>query len=369
MQFYSLFTIHLFSIYLFSFKLNAQYDHESVLYGIEGEVLMTKLVEDYKPATVLTYGEARDTLFANIDVRNDSLFCVYSGHKLYLDPNEDPTTYVYLDGIDDGINTEHTYPRSKGAENGNARSDMHHLYPTRIRVNADRGNFPFDEIPDDQTTKWYYLNGVQSSIPDEHIDLFSEGTSEYFEPKEAHKGNVARSIFYFYTMYREEAEAADPDFFPLQKETLCAWHNQDPVDSVEWVRTFAIAAYQDDKVNPFVLDCTLAGRTYCDMVTEACSVVKTTEIEKLEEDILVFPNPAQNSVTINLNYKGQTEAYIFLYRMDGTLAKTIAVSLDASEKNHAIMKLEDTESGLYILNILFIYKNKTKSFSTRLMIE
>jgi hypothetical protein len=349
--------------------LDAQFDHQSVYPELEGDPLLTVLVEDFKPATVLTYGQARDTLFAKIDARNDSLIGVYSGHKLYLDPNEDPTTYVYLDGIDDGINTEHTYPRSKGAENGNARSDLHHLYPTRIRVNSDRGNLPFGEIPDQETTKWYYLNGTQSSIPGANIDLFSEGTADFFEPREGHKGNVARSIFYFYTMYRDQADAADPDFFELQKETLCNWHYLDPVDSVEWFRNLAIANYQDGKPNPFILDCTLAGRTYCDMIDQACAVVGTSNTKSIATAIHVFPNPAQDIVRLRLDGFDSGLVQLKLYRFDGKLIFSKDEIINTDHENDFNINIKDYNTGIYILNIISISNGQARSYSTRLKIE
>jgi len=52
------------------------------------------------------------------------------------------------------------------------------------------------------------------------------------------------------------------EFWNIQKETLLRWHYQDPVDQAEYNRTCAIAPYQDDKRNPFVLDSTLARRIW-----------------------------------------------------------------------------------------------------------
>ena len=88
-------------------------------------------------------------------------------------------------------------PQSRGAENGYAKSDMHHLYPTRVDVNSDRGSFPFAEIDDNRTESWYYLNQTRGSIPSTNIDLYSEKQGSRFEPREDHKGDVARSMFLF----------------------------------------------------------------------------------------------------------------------------------------------------------------------------
>ncbi|MEL6142774.1 MAG: endonuclease, partial [Bacteroidota bacterium] len=69
--------------------------------------------------------------------------------------------------------------------------------------------------------------------------------------------------FYFYTIYRDESDAVDPNYFPPQIDDLCDWHITDPVDLREVQRTEAIAERQDGKVNPFVIDCNLLMRTYC----------------------------------------------------------------------------------------------------------
>ena len=184
---------------------------------LEGQDLLDALVDAYKPHQWLSYADARDELYDNIDKYADSLSGVYSGYTIYMDPTEDPSTWAF----DHGINCEHTWPQSKGAEEEPARSDMHHLYPTRANVNSARGNMPFGENPDELTDSWWRLDYDLHFIPDSHIDEYSEKRNNHvFEPREDHKGNVARSMFYFYTMYKDEADAADPNFFDLQKDAL-----------------------------------------------------------------------------------------------------------------------------------------------------
>ncbi|MEM9837113.1 MAG: endonuclease [Bacteroidota bacterium] len=228
---------------------------------LAGQELLDALAQNYRPAVVLDYDRARDTLYSKIDVVNDSLFGVYTGFGVQMDPNEDPSSEAFANGL----NTEHTWPQSKGAGNGNPRSDMHHLFPTVVQVNADRGSLPFGDIPDNSTERWYIGNSVRTTPPPVSIrNFYSEILlNNRFEPRESHKGNVARAMFYFYTVYRPEANAADPNYFPPMIETLCDWHVQDPVDQQELQRTEAIALRQSGIPNPFVVDCNLLARTYC----------------------------------------------------------------------------------------------------------
>lgn len=224
--------------------------------GLSGQQLLDSLVQAYKPATVLSYTAARNFMYTVLDNHQDSVACVYTGFKIYLDPNSASPIQAALAA---GINNEHTWPQSLGAT-GNAQADLHHLFPVRADVNSDRGNLPFAEIPDPQTDRWYRLHYQQTAIPAQFIDEYSElDLNLRFEPREDHKGNAARAIFYFYTMYRAQA---DPTFFLVQKENLRSWNVFDPPDSAELSRTSLIAGKQEGKPNPFVLDTTLAGRAY-----------------------------------------------------------------------------------------------------------
>ncbi len=269
--------------------------HEDVLKGLEGQELFLKLIENYKPSITMSYGMARDTLYSKIDIGpNNTLEGIYSGFTISLNPALDPTT----DAFDKGINAEHSYPQSKGAGSGLGRSDLHHLYPSKVEVNSDRRSYPFSEINDNDTDFWYVDDIKSSNIPGSNINDYSEldlnGDNSRFEPRESVKGNIARSIFYFYTIYREEAVNADPDFFEIQRLDLCDWHFMDPVDEKEWLRTFHIGNYQDNKPNPFVLDCSLASRLYCDETSTACDLLSSIKVNDSSSGFNisnVYPNP------------------------------------------------------------------------------
>jgi hypothetical protein len=236
----------------------AQSQNTPIFPDLEGDALLDALVSTYKPYHVLSYDDARDRLYGEIDNHQDSLTCVYTGYTAYLDPHYSPRS----EATRVGLNCEHTWPQSKGAS-GNAKSDMHHLYATRAVVNSARGSLPFAESPDAGTDRWWRLDYSQGNIPRSHLDAYSEEeTNELFEPREDHKGNVARSMFYFYTMYKNQADAADPYFFDRQMETLLLWHSLDAVNDDEVERTWAIANDQSNRPNPFIIDTTLVQRAY-----------------------------------------------------------------------------------------------------------
>jgi hypothetical protein len=274
---------------------------QNVFYGITNQDLYDKVFGTFKSNTTLDYGVARDTLYGRIDLVNDSLECIYTGMKVYIQPGSDPTISAF-NGPGGGINAEHGYPQSKGAM-GLGRSDMHILYPSRVAANSNRMSNPLLDIPDNLTQKWFVDDREQSNIPPSSvIDNYSESNLTAFEPRERSKGNLARSVFYFYTMYREQADAADPTFFNLQKNNLCRWHVDDPVDSVEWKRTWAIAKYQEAKPNPFVLDCSLVARMYCNNLDQACEElvrITSSTIDPNHGNLIdVFPNPFDNFISV-----------------------------------------------------------------------
>ncbi|GHC63739.1 hypothetical protein GCM10008083_31320 [Ulvibacter litoralis] len=227
------------------------------------EIPIEGLVANYKPLKVLDYEAARKVLFTEIYNENDTITCVYTNYKLPVSKTEDnPISKLIKLNPLKSIIAEHSYPRSKGAKSGNGKSDMHHLFPVRLGVNVARYNHPFANIPDDKCIAWYDEDERYQSKPSEDDGNCAKKTKEAFEPQDNFKGNVARAVFYFYTMYMEEALTEDEAFFELQRETLLQWHLDDPVDKAELKRTYLIAAYQSNRANPFVLDKTLAIRLY-----------------------------------------------------------------------------------------------------------
>ena len=220
--------------------------------------LFNFLINNYKTSSTLSYNSARDVMYSIIDLTSDNtLKGIYTNYTITIDPTQDPRPQTNALNM----NCEHAWPQSMGASGSPQKSDMHHLYPSRGNVNSSRGNKPFDEIDDSQTDKWWRLDYYETSIPSQFIDEFSEvdNDNEKFEPREDVKGNIARSMFYFYTIYND---VANQNFFDIQKDILYAWHKEDPVDEIELSRTYAIAGYQNNIPNPFVLDSSLIKRIW-----------------------------------------------------------------------------------------------------------
>lgn len=263
----------------------AQPEQTVIAPDLTGQELHDFIINEYKTSNTLGYDYGRDIMYGEIDLLpGDSLRGVYSGFTIYLNLDYDPSTDAY----NKGINAEHTWPQSMGAGDEPQKSDLHHLFPAKDNVNSARGNRPFREIPDNETDTWYWKTISTSSIPTSHIDEYSEVGNGVFEPREDHKGNAARAVFYFYAMY---TGPANDNFFDIQKDVLLDWSYLDPVDQIEYDRTYAIADYQDNKPNPFVLDSTLARRIWFTGVTpppEPDTLLFTDSFEEDADDWTIY---------------------------------------------------------------------------------
>jgi len=245
-------------IYILTF-LNIAYNQEIIGEGLYGNDLINFIQNNYKTNSTLSYNDARDILYSEIDknMSNNQVKCIYTNYYVTLPSDVDPSTYLY----ENGMNCEHLWPQSmyEVITNNNMKSDMHHLRPCKENVNSYRSNKPYNESVDNSTNNWLWLNYNYSSIPTNNINEYSENNSTIFEPREDVKGDISRAIFYFYTIYKNEA---DDTFFEEQKNILFDWHNIDNINNEEIIRTNLIASYQNNIPNPFILDSTLINRCY-----------------------------------------------------------------------------------------------------------
>jgi|AntRauTorcE11897_2_1112592.scaffolds.fasta_scaffold00072_39 endonuclease I len=230
--------------------------NSSIESGLTGESLVSALQSSYYPTSPKSYSSARDAMYGSIDNQSGQIIGVYTGFTI--------TSSDRSDAFSKGINTEHVWPQGYFNSNSPMVGDIHHLYPTKIEANSARSNYPFAEIPDEQTETWFYNTTESSSIPSSNIDLYSESTSSAFEPREDFKGNVARAVFYFWTIYQDNSSvtgSTNENFFEGMKETLYDWHRLDPVDAAEVQRSLDTEGVQGNR-NPFIHDTTLVRRAY-----------------------------------------------------------------------------------------------------------
>ncbi|MCH8558840.1 MAG: endonuclease [Balneolia bacterium] len=233
--------------------------HETIFPGLTGNQLLDSLWVHYRPELVLSYDDARDLMFTFTDNNNDQIICIFTGDTLYVPSDAENPRADYTNPL---WSTEHIWPQSKGAGAGVARRDLHHLRSIRQDVNASRGNRPFAFIEPNQVSRWWKGTIIQNETPESGLGEWSRtGNDWLFEVWDSQKGDVARAMFYFYTFYRNEADAIDAEYFYIQKNELRSYHNLDIVDAVEADRNSRIETIQGN-LNPFVIDSTLVRRAF-----------------------------------------------------------------------------------------------------------
>jgi len=244
--------------------LDAPAAQAPVVAGDSSGGLLNTLQQRYGNPPTLGYDTARDSLYRSILNEQGAVETIYGGFEASADPDGDATAQL----LDQDVNTEHIWPRSKGSEEEPALSNMYILAPSWSEANGYRCNYPYAEIEDAEAERWIREKMLQASPPTEGRDGYTESLGNScgnpsdrgrLEPRHSKKGNVARAVFYFAMAYPDRA---DPLFFEAQRQTLLEWHEQDPVDATELRRSLVKASYQGNEVNPFILDSTLAGRAY-----------------------------------------------------------------------------------------------------------
>ena len=353
----------LFTFFLFAQSMQAQ-NHQALYPELEGDELLEAVKDYFTPNTVPSDNFARDVLYSQIYNVNGFVSCVYTGFTIQL-PAGDPSSGAFSLGI----NAEHTMPRSY-LEGTNREFDLHNLYPTRVNVNSDRSTFPFTDINDNQTDSWYYLDTEQSNVPSNNIDSYSERVNGFFEPREDHKGNVARTMMYTYAVYGDVIESNAPQYFEQQRQTLCEWHIQDPVDQIEYDRTYLIGSYQNDRPNPFVLDCTLAQRTFCQDVQIQCALptISSNENEDLPALNLTAQNPFSGQTSIQYSIDEEAHLRLVAYDAQGKLVKEL-INQKQYSGTYSVDFQTNNQKGLYIVVSELTINGKTRIESMKLIEE
>lgn len=215
--------------------------------GLKGKELRIWLKENWFDGKhhKLGYNTARQLMYSNFDKNDEGeVVGVYTGFT----QKAKKTTFL------NPINAEHTVPQSWFSKREPMKSDVHHLFPTHKDANSLRSSLPFGDI--DNPSSWVGSKNNQYDRTPNEPNSNSDEYSEYvkgrmFEPAEAHKGNVARAIAYFYTMYPNKAGNIKKSVANDDLSLLTKWHIEDPVDDAERERNRRIAEEQGN-LNPYI---------------------------------------------------------------------------------------------------------------------
>lgn len=320
-----------------------QRPQEYIAPNLTGESLQQFILQEYSVSNPLGYNGARDQMYGSIDNVNGQIIGVYTGYTI--------TSNNRTDAFNKGINTEHVWPQGLFDSDEPMRGDIHHLFPTRVEANSARSNYPFDEIPDNLADKWFYLSGESSGIPSTNIDLYSElDSGRAFEPREDFKGNVARAIFYFWSVYQTRAVVKDDvSFFNGMKDVLYDWHKLDPVDQAEWNRSLGVEQAQGNR-NPFVHDSTLVERAYFGGQAVAAEYTRQRDLDQDQKEIRLlqnYPNPFNPSTTISFELTSPEHIRLSIFTMLGQRIAVLADGQRAAGWHRVAFDAAQLPSGIY----------------------
>jgi len=321
---------------------------------------ITQLHTKINPHTLRYYSDFDDTYIDNFATRDTTngqkvVTCVYTGDEYIF---SGPFIFSY-------ISREHTWPYSwmptYGDKNVAQYNDYHNLYPTnQNQANAVRSNYPLGNVVT-----------VTSSFKDGKLGLNSIGKTVY-EPRDDQKGDAARAIFYMGICYTTVSAYSwglpNPIFgknYAQNQDVLKTWHWNDPVDEKEMARNDYIESVQGNR-NPFTDSMQYVCYIDFTTMTRAVNAVPcySTSVGMDENKNLIsfsiFPNPANDFITLNYTLKNKESVTVEVYNTLGK--KVIKNQLDSSKtiKGNKSISLKNISSGVYFVVL------KGESFSKQI---
>ncbi len=212
------------------------------LMGEELKTFLHELIDDHN---VLSYAALWDALAESDEDPNNpnNVILLYTGRSQLKSEIQSGNNNQ------DYWNREHVWPKAHGAFDTTdiEGTDMHHIRPTDVSVNAERGSLDFD-----------YGGTV---VYDGDIATLNLKDYNSFEPRDEVKGDIARMIFYMAVRYEGDNDELDLELTDLVTTTntpfmgnlhiLLEWNSNDPVDDFEMHRNDVIFTYQGNR-NPFI---------------------------------------------------------------------------------------------------------------------
>lgn len=222
--------------------------------GQHDEGLMTALRNIIRNHTQLSYNALWDA-FKKTDTDEQGYIIDMYSNCLYR-PEEHGGS---ASNVGDGFNREHSFPKSWFDDGYPMYTDLFHLYPTDIKVNNQRSNYPFGVCANGTrlTYKNYYGKGKLGK------STYQGYSGTVFEPDDEYKGDFARTYFYMVTCYKNELPSwsGSPQlnysanrykaFSTWSINMLMEWTRLDPVSQKEIKRNEAVFKIQGNR-NPFI---------------------------------------------------------------------------------------------------------------------
>lgn len=310
--------------------------------------VQNRISNPYNQIFYSNYGPIMINKFASRDTTDGDRVVtgVYSGYQ-----------YMYTGAFFyDVMSREHSWPHSWMPafpnQDGDEYSDFHNLFPAhQDEANAVRSNRPLGEV----------VNQASSFLDSQYGD--DANGNRVFEPRDQHKGDAARAIFYMATKWNGTSgtwELPNPIDFIVQygqdQDVLKQWHWQDPPDNWEIARNDFIQSEQGNR-NPFVDSvnwvCYIDFENFSHINDPSEFPCMTTPNGIDEEDIgelRISPNPAVDELAIDINVTEKQNLMAVVFDVTGKQLLSTPLG-SANGQNRFYLNINELSSGMYTLSI------------------
>ena len=310
--------------------------------GLSGNQLKQALHNIIKGHTSIAYSQIWNAYWSTDNKGNGIVWDMYSDRPSGTPP------YTYRLGSDqcgnydsegDCYNREHSWPQSWFNNDGIAKTDMHHIFPTDGFVNSKRSNYAYGEV---RSASWTSQNG--SKLGACKTQGFS-GT--VFEPIDEYKGDFARAIMYMSVRYYTEDGSWSSSDMTTKSEIkpwaiamLLRWNELDPVSNKERERNETIFNDYQHNRNPFV-----DHPEYARMIWDPTWNVVAEEAEA----VYLFPNPIEPGQTLRLSGNSSDFDAIVVCDLSG---RTVLKASGHEVGDYVLTMPASIAKGCYIVKLM-----------------
>jgi len=273
--------------------------------------------------------------------------CQYSGEENIYAATWDWTDQDYA--------REHCFPRSWMPPDGSTGTDeeegadYHNLFPVKSAVNNQRSNHQFG----DQTSSsplnvdYSFLEATLYEDPN-NFNPVTNNRIKYFEPRDEHKGDVARAHFYMLTRYHfrdgEDWTSLAVSTYLQDYALLKSWHDNDPPSNFEISRNDLIQTFQDNR-NPYIDNPAWADNIDFSTMTPT-GVAESSSLSELS----AFPNPTSDILNVSFILTESGSVQLNLTDLTG---KAVMTERHAGNNgyNKVVLDTQALPNGIYLLEV------------------
>lgn len=325
-----LLTGFIISVFAFGQIPSGYYDGTEGLNGSQLKFVVHNIIKGH---IEYSYNDLRDFILIETDEdpnNSNNVILLYTGRS------QAKSTFG---GGEDEWNREHVWAKSHGDFGNSAPcgTDAHHIRPTDVSVNGDRGHLDFDYGGDP-------VYGYGGNLAGYRIDNVS------WEPRDEVKGDVARMIFYMAVRYEGDDGELDLEVvdyvntYPNPKHgklsTLLEWNIADPPDDFEKNRNEVVYFYQENR-NPFI-----DHPEFVTLIWDPSASIN--ELSDNTQKYFLSPIPAKNYCYINSTFPiNEINNSFSVFDIAG---KEIDISY-SKEGNKTRMDISNLSKGIYFIKI------------------